>query len=603
MNHRDVVAKKLYFMLGKSLPVLLLLFVEIVLGNEHSHRYSDGEDVVLWMNTVGPYANRQETYEYYQLPYCAGTKELSYHRETFGEALQGMNLVNSGFDIHFKQNLNGRQEICPETHELTQKQVNLFRFAVANKYWFTAYIDDLPIGGFVGEQSLPSPNGGRSELYLFTHQSYHFEYNGDRLISANVTMESPILLEWKSHPFPVRFTYSVDWKETTADFETRFEKYLDSGFFEHKIHWVSIFNSLLMIMFLIALIAIIFLRVLRRDLKRYDKDEGMFDLDRDMSDESGWKLIHGDVFRAPQHLSWVCALVGTGSQLFVIAIVVMLYTITFDSYEERSKILNLTLLLYILTSLISGYRSGSLYAQYGGRNKRRCLITTAALFPGIIAAISLAINVIAIVYASTKAIPFGLMIQAFLVWLLIILPLTYVGMEFGRKWNNRGDFPTRIHPIPRPIPDKKWYTEPFSIILFSGLLPFGSIFIEMYFVFTSFWAYKIYYVYGFLLLVFAILCVVTACSTIVACYVLLNAEDHRWHWVTFYSGGSVAIYIFLYSIHYFFARTKMFGLFQTAFYFGYTLLICFVLFTLCGAIGYWASSLFVRKIYSTVKID
>lgn len=31
--------------------------------------------------------------------------------------------------------------------------------------------------------------------------------------------------------------------------------------------------------------------------------------------------------------------------------------------------------------------------------------------------------------------------------------------------------------------------------MLSGLLPFGSIFIEMYFVFTSFWNYKYYYVY------------------------------------------------------------------------------------------------------------
>ena len=38
------------------------------------------------------------------------------------------------------------------------------------------------------------------------------------------------------------------------------------------------------------------------------------------------------------------------------------------------------------------------------------------------------------------------------------------------------------------------------IPLLGGILPFGSIFIEMYFILTSFWAYKIYYVYGFILL-------------------------------------------------------------------------------------------------------
>ena len=69
--------------------------------------------------------------------------------------------------------------------------------------------------------------------------------------------------------------------------------------------------------------------------------------------------------------------------------------------------------------------------------------------------------------------------------------------------------------------------EPWVIVLVGGILPFGSIFIEMYFIFTSFWAYKIYYVYGFMLLVFIILTVVTVCVTIVCTYFLLNAEDYR----------------------------------------------------------------------------
>ena len=61
-----------------------------------------------------------------------------------------------------------------------------------------------------------------------------------------------------------------------------------------------------------------------------------------------------------------------------------------------------------------------------------------------------------------------------------------------------------------------------------GALPFASIFIEMYFVFTSFWGFKVYYVYGFMLLVFGILLIVTVCVDIVCIYFLLNGEDYRW---------------------------------------------------------------------------
>merc|ERR1712140_52403 len=81
--------------------------------------------------------------------------------------------------------------------------------------------------------------------------------------------------------------------------------------------------------------------------------------------------------------------------------------------------------------------------------------------------------------------------------------------------------------------------------------------------------YKIYYVYGFMLLVFLILLTVTVCVTIVCTYFLLNAEDYRWQWTSFMAAGSTAGYVFFYSFYYFFFKTKMYGLFQTTFYFGY----------------------------------
>ena len=66
-------------------------------------QYKDGEEVVLWMNTVAPYYNQQETYTYLSLPFCIGkNKEIGHHHETIGEALQGVELTFSGIDIDYK---------------------------------------------------------------------------------------------------------------------------------------------------------------------------------------------------------------------------------------------------------------------------------------------------------------------------------------------------------------------------------------------------------------------------------------------------------------------------------------------------------------------
>ncbi|CAG2120608.1 unnamed protein product, partial [Medioppia subpectinata] len=66
--------------------LLIVCLIPETISDEHSHTYEDNEEVVLWMNTVGPYHNRQETYSYFSLPFCWGTKKaISHYHETLGE--------------------------------------------------------------------------------------------------------------------------------------------------------------------------------------------------------------------------------------------------------------------------------------------------------------------------------------------------------------------------------------------------------------------------------------------------------------------------------------------------------------------------------------
>ena len=152
------------------------------------------------------------------------------------------------------------------------------------------------------------------------------------------------------------------------------------------------------------------------------------------------------------------------------------------------------------------------------------MVLTAGFLPAVVCGVAFAVNFIAIYYSATRAIPFTTMLVIVALWAFVVLPLTLVGAVLGRNMAGAPDLPCRVNPVPRPIPEKKWFMEPVVIVLLGGILPFGSIFIEMYFIFTSFWAYKIYYVYGFMLLVFVILAIVTVCVCIVCTYFLLNSE-------------------------------------------------------------------------------
>jgi hypothetical protein len=71
-------------------------------------------------------------------------------------------------------------------------------------------------------------------------------------------------------------------------------------------------------------------------LRRYAKEDGdLENLERDLNEETGWKLVHGDVFRPPAHRMLLSAAVGTGMQLVLLGLSVILVTIMGTFYEVR----------------------------------------------------------------------------------------------------------------------------------------------------------------------------------------------------------------------------------------------------------------------------
>ncbi|XP_042036710.1 transmembrane 9 superfamily member 1-like [Salvia splendens] len=559
-------------------------------------KYQDGEAVTLWVNKVGPYNNPQETYNYYSLPFCRPKGKPGHKWGGLGEVLGGNELIDSQIEIKFKRDVE-KTTICEI--ELEATKVKQFKDAIDNSYWFEFFMDDLPLWGFVGE-ALPDRTHDNRHV-LLTHKNLVINYNENQIIHVNLTQENAQPLE---EGRVLEMTYSVKWVPTNISFARRFDVYLDYPFFEHQIHWFSVFNSFMMVIFLTGLVSMILMRTLRNDYAKYAReDDDLESLERDVNEESGWKLVHGDVFRPTQSLALLSAVVGTGAQLSTLVLLVIILAIVGMLYIGRGAIVTTFIVCYAFTSFIAGYVSGGMYSRHGGKSWIKSMILTASLFPFLCFGIGLILNTVAIFYGSLAAIPFGTMVVVFVIWAFISFPLALLGTVVGRNWSGAPNNPCRVKTIPRPIPEKKWYLTPSIISLMGGLLPFGSIFIEMYFVFTSFWNYKVYYVYGFMLLVFVILIIVTVCVTIVGTYFLLNAENYHWQWTSFFSAASTALYVFVYSVYYYYVKTKMSGFFQTSFYFGYTLMFCLGLGILCGAVGYLGSNLFVRRIYRNIKCD
>lgn len=69
----------------------------------------------------------------------------------------------------------------------------------------------------------------------------------------------------------VMFTYDVQWYESDVRWAARWNAYLRVN--DMRIHWYSIINSLVVVLFLAGIVAVILLRALRRDIAKYNKQD------------------------------------------------------------------------------------------------------------------------------------------------------------------------------------------------------------------------------------------------------------------------------------------------------------------------------------------
>ena len=204
--------------------------------------------------------------------------------------------------------------------------------------------------------------------------------------------------------------------------------------------------------------------------------------------------------------------VGTGVQTLTMSVITMAFAVLgFLSPANRGGLLTATLLLFVLMGVPAGYFSAHTYKSVKGTEWKKATLMTALLWPGVVVGAFFVLNFFIWGQASSGAMPLGTMLALLLMWFGISTPLVFVGAFFGFK-AKLADPPTRTNEIPRQIPAQAWYMGPMFNILMGGILPFGAIFIELFFIMTSVWLQRFYYVFGFLALVLLIL--VITCSEI-----------------------------------------------------------------------------------------
>lgn len=583
-----------------ALLLCLLVYKNVVSADDVTHIYQESEEVVVYTNKIGPIRNSFETYDFFSVPGCYPTQMTS-KQPSIGQALAGESLYQFPARVNFGVNIT-EATVC----KYKGKEADMDRWMqmVKEQYSYQFVIDDLPVWATFGTIK-------DNESMVFLHRSFYFGINNNQIVNVTLKTERPAAI--RAGVMYV-FTYSVEFSPSTTSFDERFANYYDEDFFQPRIRWFSIINSTLIVCFLIAVVAVIISRTLRADYSKMDEQRRLRYEGHDTLDDSGWKQLYADVFRPPSSPSLFCAVLGSGVQLltlFASAIVIGALDSLHPSPEH--VLITYCVALYAVTSLIAGYVSGSSFIEFTSispslsRLWMRCLGLTVILVPILVAVCGVITNSIALLYGSAQAIHLAGVAYIVALWLCVSCPLTLCGTILARyafRRNEKKMEVPHVNQIPRLIPPpSRKLLSPTPLFLFSGVLPFISIFIELYLVFSSIWLYKLYYLYGFLEMTCAIYVIVTGCTSVAATFALLSSENHLWRWRSVSFGASCSLYVFLYSVYFYVFKTRMSGFYMFMFYFSYSIAFCVLLACVGGSIAYFAASMFVNRIYVRVKGD
>lgn len=210
----------------------------------------------------------------------------------------------------------------------------------------------------------------------------------------------------------IPYSYSVYFREDERiEWSRRWDLYFNNQEESSSIHWLAILNSLVICGLLTAVVVMILSRTLYGDSKGLARDgeEGIIKLKRkktrngaksprigekssaglleqpgdathevDLSsdeefveDISGWKLLHGDVFRPPRYAGFLAPLIGSGMQLvFMTTGLLVLSCLGLLNPSFRGGFVSVGMGLFVFAGIFSGYFSSRVYKTFGGMNWR-----------------------------------------------------------------------------------------------------------------------------------------------------------------------------------------------------------------------------------------
>ncbi|KEG12536.1 putative endosomal integral membrane protein [Trypanosoma grayi] len=611
--------------------------------------YAKGERVPFMVNSV---RSLRELFpqEYYKLPFCAPST-ISTKAEAIGEVIWGDRMQNSLYVAEMRENWTCVKlpgcNVADNNKEI-KKNIKMLETYIEDGYRGFMNIDNLPVFGdaqtplfsscssvrkdmqynYYRGYALGVPRACSGKTLINNHLDFTIKYNaapgnGDMFMVVGLQATPYSIkhdedgnscndkLDFRTGSYDVLttddvrkgatvyWTYSITWIESDIIWATRWDAYLHSSLADSSaaFHWLYVCSSLVIVLLCAASVTTILMRALHKDFNRYNSPDP-----EENQEETGWKLIHADVFRTPYSAPLLAALTGNGYQVLAMFGGVLVFALLgFLSPARRGALLTAIILLFVFMSIVAGYVCGFLL-KYFNRREWKHVFFCGCAFPGTIFGIYTFANIINLAHGSTDAVPFSLLVLILSLWLLISLPLTVLGASFAFR-QDPPENPVRVGRLAREIPPQSWMNSPSFLYVVPAIFPLCTVVLEFNFVLQALWAGQVYYVFGFLGLVFVIWVIIAALVTVFHLYYVLCYENHQWWWSSFIIPGGLGLHVMAYSVYFYATQLAISSVASSLLYFLYMGLLSYAYGIAAGAIGLTAGILFVRKIYGSIKVD
>lgn len=481
------------------------------------------------------------------------------------------------------------------------------------------------------------------------------------------SFDGGLILDYHQDSINVTYSFSVHWQEEKdISIADRWNAYLNKAE-SNQMHYISLSYSSLFVIVLSSIVGMFMHGFIRRDINKFQNVTNFFEQRRQFQKFKGMAsyVLNGT---PKYHLGLSLLVGWGTQLLFTFILVVWLFAFKVLHSNIPGKSLSYSVLLFISFSGLSGFISYYFFYTFSLGTKSvnflnekeevlenerprwlRVSFSSGVMLSGFLLCVILFLNFFVWAMESSNALPFGTIVVLISVYHFCEIPLSLIGGYCAYLYLERQKRMNEILPAPVLSPlvaSSKLYsaddgetileenkkqlkmrsdedtkkacimgniTAKFCMIssmiyrmLVCGFIPFLCMYIELSYIYKVIWLHKnsFYYLYGFLLTTVILLIIVVMETVIISMYLQLNAGDYSWHWRSFLVGGSMSVYVLVYSLFYYLKYLRYdYDFVSGLLYFTYSFFIFLLIGLLLGSVGFFTGFFFVNTLYCSVKLD